>query len=69
MAKEYRIHVHGKQREVIDVDLMAGLVIMLGRQLAKDAREAAEAAQEARAADQHDQGEDPKLGRQAGGAA
>jgi hypothetical protein len=44
VAKEYRIKVYGKQREVIDPDLMARLVVMLGRQLAEDAKEAVEAA-------------------------
>lgn len=43
MAKEYRIHIRGKQRETIDADLMARLVVMLGRQLAQDAKEAADA--------------------------
>lgn len=43
MAKEYRIKIHGEQREVIDADLMARLVLMLGRQLARDAKEAAAA--------------------------
>lgn len=38
MAKEYRIHIRGKQREQIDADLMTGLVIMLGRQLAEEAK-------------------------------
>jgi hypothetical protein len=44
VAKEYRIKVYGEQREVIDPDLMARLVLMLGRQLANEARDAAEAA-------------------------
>jgi hypothetical protein len=51
MAKQYRIHIKGKQREAIDADLMARLVVMLGRQLAEDARQAAEAARGAEAAD------------------
>lgn len=41
MAKQYRIHIRGKQREEIDADLMAHLVIMLGRQLAAEAAERA----------------------------
>jgi len=44
MAKQYRIQIRGKQREEIDADLMAQLVVMLGRQLAEDARGAIEAA-------------------------
>lgn len=47
MAKQYRIHIRGKQREEIDADLMARLVIMLGTQLAEDAAEAAQVAHEA----------------------
>lgn len=50
MAKEYRIRIRGKQREEIDADLMAQLVVMMGRQLAEDARQAIEAAREADAA-------------------
>jgi hypothetical protein len=50
MAKQYRIHIRGKQREEIDADLMAQLVVMMGRQLAEDARQAIEAASEADAA-------------------
>jgi hypothetical protein len=50
MAKQHRIHIRGKQREQIDADLMARLVVMLGRQLADDARIAAGAAREAEAA-------------------
>ena len=49
MAKEYRIRIRGKQREDIDPYLMAQLVVMLGQQLAEDARAAAEAAREAEA--------------------
>ncbi len=40
MAKQYRIRIRGRQREQIDADLMAQLVIMLGRQLAAEAAEA-----------------------------
>ena len=40
MAKQYRIHIRGKQRDVIDIDLMAHLVIALGRQLAREAEDA-----------------------------
>jgi hypothetical protein len=40
MAKQYRIRIIGKQREDIDADLMAQLVILLGRQLAAEAAEA-----------------------------
>src|SRR2546429_8043349 len=47
MAKQYRIQIRGKQREQIDADLMARLVVMLGRQLAEDARQAVEAAADA----------------------
>ena len=46
MAKQYRIHIRGEQRAEIDADLMAQLVVMLGRQLAEDARQAIEAARE-----------------------
>lgn len=51
MGKQYRIHIEGKQREAIDADLMAQLVVMFGRQLAEDARQAAEAAREAERAE------------------
>jgi hypothetical protein len=51
MAKQYRIHIKGKQREAIDADLMARLVVMLGRELAEDARQAAEVAREVEAVD------------------
>jgi hypothetical protein len=70
MAKEYRIHIRGKQREIIDADLMAHLVVMLGRQLAQDASEAAEAAREAQEAEgivQDD--EDQTSGSRTGGLA
>ncbi len=70
MAKEYRIHIRGEQREVIDADLMAQLVVMLGRQLAKDAKEAAEAAhdrQEAEDAQEHEENQAPD--RETGGPA
>jgi hypothetical protein len=50
MIKQHRIRIRGKQREQIDADLMAQLVVMLGRKLAEDARQAACAAQEAEAA-------------------
>ncbi len=40
MAKNYRIRIRGEQREQIDADLMAHLVVMLGRQLAAEAAEA-----------------------------
>lgn len=46
MAKQYRIHIRGKQREQIDVDLMAQLVVMMGRQLAAEAAESADGARE-----------------------
>lgn len=71
MAKKYRIHIRGEQREPIDADLMAQLVVMLGRQLAEDAKEAAEAAldaQEAEDAQEH-QDENRAPGREAGGRA
>ena len=67
MAKEYRIHIRGKQREVIDADLMARLVVMLGRQLAKDAKEAVDAAREARGAEEQQDREDQAHGRETGG--
>jgi hypothetical protein len=38
MAKQYRIRVRGKQREQIDADLMAQLVVMMGNELAERAR-------------------------------
>ena len=34
--REWRVEVHGEQREEIDVDLLAQLVVMLGRQLAHE---------------------------------
>ena len=37
MAQERDIRIWGKQREDIDVDLMAQIVIMLGRQIAHQA--------------------------------
>jgi len=37
MTKERTIRIWGKQREDIDADLMAQIVIMLGRQLAHEA--------------------------------
>jgi hypothetical protein len=51
MAKQYRIQIRGKQREQIDADLMAHLVVMLGRKLAEDARLAVEAEREAEVAE------------------
>ena len=39
MAKEYRIRIRGKQRPHIDIDLMTQLVVMLGRQMAREAQE------------------------------
>ena len=36
MPRQRRIRVFGQQREAIDLDLMAQLVIMLGRQLAQE---------------------------------
>lgn len=44
MTKQHRIHLRGEQRKQIDADLMAQLVVMLGSELAEDARQAAEAA-------------------------
>jgi hypothetical protein len=40
MGKEYRIHIRGEQREEIDADLVAQLVVLLGRQLAEQAKQA-----------------------------
>lgn len=37
MVQERNIRIWGKQRDDIDVDLMAQIVIMLGRQLAQEA--------------------------------
>jgi hypothetical protein len=37
MTKERNIRIWGKQREDINADLMAQIVIMLGRQLAHEA--------------------------------
>jgi hypothetical protein len=37
-SKHRRIRVRGRQREDIDADLMAQIVIMMGRQLAREAR-------------------------------
>lgn len=39
MTKERRIRIRGKQREQIDADLMAQLVVLMGRQLAAEAVE------------------------------
>jgi hypothetical protein len=47
MAKQYRIRIRGEQREAIDEDLMVQLVVMLGRQLAREAEEEAAREQEA----------------------
>jgi hypothetical protein len=70
MAKEYRIHIRGKQREIIDADLMAQLVVMLGRKLAQDAKEAAEVAREAQEDAELDQGDEDQVpGRETGGLA
>ena len=70
MAKEYRIHIRGKQRETIDADLMARLVVMLGRQLAQDFTEAAEAARDAQDAEGLAQGDEGRTaGREPGGRA
>jgi hypothetical protein len=69
MAKEYRIHIRGKQREIIDADLMARLVVMLGRQLAQDAKEAADAAQDAQDAEGLANDEDRVPRREPGGLA
>lgn len=51
MAKEYRIRVRGKQRDDIDPYLMAQLVVMLGQQLADDAKAAMEAEAKAKEED------------------
>jgi hypothetical protein len=37
-TRQYRIRVRGNQREHIDADLLAQIVIMMGRQLAREAR-------------------------------
>ena len=57
MGKQYRIRIRGKQRENIDTDLMAQLVVMLGRKLAADAAQAAAAAH---APAQEPAGEEPR---------
>lgn len=51
MAREYQIRIRGQQREQIDADLMAQLVIMFGRELARDAEQAIDAARQAEAED------------------
>jgi hypothetical protein len=51
MAKQYHIQLRGKQREQIDADLVAQLVVMLGSQLAEDARQAITAEREAQETD------------------
>lgn len=51
MTKQYRIQLRGKQREQIDADLVARLVVMLGSQLAEDAGRAITAEREAQEAD------------------
>jgi hypothetical protein len=68
MAKEYRIHIRGKQREDIDVDLMAQLVVMLGRQLAQEAKEAAEPEGEAQPDEAQPDGDEREPDHQAGAA-
>jgi hypothetical protein len=41
MAKHYKIRIQGAQREPIDAYLLIGLVVALGRQLARQAEEEA----------------------------
>jgi hypothetical protein len=53
MTQQHHITIRGTQREQIDADLMAQLVVMLGRQLADDARQAVEAARESVVAGEH----------------
>lgn len=60
MAKQYRITIRGKQREEIDADLMARLVIWFGRELSEDAREAIVAQYKAKQAQIHPSDEDGK---------
>lgn len=43
MRQTHHITVYGPQREQIDLDLLAQIVIMLGRQLAAEAAEMATA--------------------------
>lgn len=47
MAKQYRIRVRGKQREVIDSDLLIHLLVLCGRQLAREAEQVAQRRQSA----------------------
>jgi hypothetical protein len=35
MGREYRVRIRGKQRAEIEVDLMAHLVVLMGRHLAE----------------------------------
>ena len=39
---EWEVRIHAKQFEVIDVDLMAQIVLMLGREMIEDGNEANE---------------------------
>jgi hypothetical protein len=64
MTKKYRIRLEGKQREQIDADLMAQLVVMFGRQLAEDARQAAEVARDSQTADEADRDAKSDSGRE-----
>lgn len=67
MTKQYRIQIRGKQRENVDADLMAQLVVMLGRQLAEDARQAMIAVQEGEAAEAKRQSSESAHDGQTGG--
>jgi hypothetical protein len=51
VAREYQIRIRGQQREHIDADLMAQLVIMFGRELARDAEQVIDAVRQAEAED------------------
>lgn len=52
MTKQYRIHVHGEQRDPLDIDLVVQLVVMMGRQLAEEAAERQRQAAKTKALDE-----------------
>ena len=54
MAKQYRIRIQGAQREPIDDNLLIGLVVLLGRQLARQAEEEARQTQAGEVSESND---------------
>ena len=63
MAKQYRIHIRGRQRAEIDADLMAQLVVLMGRQLAAEARQTEKAKSQP---DNEAEGEHQRIDKAAG---